>query len=364
MEYELQEITIEEVSAGYKDDAEGGCFGYGGKLNIRPPYQREYIYGVKRRDSVIESVQKNLPLGAMYWVKKPDATYELLDGQQRTISICQFITGKFAINHRGFGNLTQAERAQILGYKLWICICNGTDKETLDWFKVLNTPGTELNAQELRNAIFTGEWLSDAKKHFSRTNCDLAKNDYSKYLDGSAIRQDYLATALKWIAARDKIAIEDYMAKNQHAQNCNELWLYIKKVLDWVKATFPTYRREMKNVEWGLLYNQYGKENYDTKELESKVVDMLEDEDITSSRGIYEYLIDGNERHLSIRKFSEKIKRAVYEKQEKRCKKCGRHFPIEKMHADHITPWSQGGRTIEDNCQILCENCNRTKSDV
>ncbi len=364
MEYELRKIPVGEVAAGYKDDAEGGCWGYGGRLNIRPAYQREYIYSGKRRDAVVESVQKNLPIGMMYWVKKDDGTYELLDGQQRTISLCQFVTGKFGIDHRGFINLTEAEKEQILKYELWVCVCEGTDKDTLDWFRVLNTPGTELNAQELRNAIYTGTWLNDAKKHFSRSNCGVVTMGYNKYLDGSALRQDFLETALKWISAREKIAIEDYMARHQHEQNCNEIWLYFKSVMDWVKATFPTYRREMKNVEWGLWYNSYGKKNYDTAALEEKIVAMLEDEDITSSRGIYEYLFDGQERHLSIRKFSEKIKRAVYEKQNRCCKKCGRHFPIEKMHADHITPWSRGGRTVLENCQILCENCNREKSDV
>lgn len=364
MKYELQKIKVGDVVAGYKDDAEGGCWGYGGDLNIRPAYQREYIYTGKRRDAVIESVQKNLPIGTMYWVKKSDGKYELLDGQQRTISLCQFVHGKFGINHRGFINLTEAEKTQILNYELWVCICEGTDKDTLEWFKVLNTPGTELNAQELRNAIYTGTWLNDAKKYFSRSNCATIQMGYNKYLDGSAIRQDFLETALKWISAREKIDIEDYMAQHQHDQNSNDIWLYFQHVIEWVKVTFPNYRREMKNVEWGLWFNQYGSENYDTAALEEKIVAMLEDEDITSSRGIYEYLFDGQERHLSIRKFSEKIKRAVYERQGRVCKKCGRQFPIEKMHADHITPWSRGGRTVESNCQILCENCNREKSNA
>lgn len=364
MKYELQEIPVSELTEGYKDNAEEGCFGYGGKLNIRPPYQREFIYTGKKREAVIDSVQRGLPIGVMYWVKKSDGTFELLDGQQRTISICQYVTGVFSINHFGFKNLTAADKEQILNYKLAVFICEGTDKETLDWFKVINTPGTELNAQELRNAILPGTWLNDAKKYFSKNNCSVLQMKYNQYLDGSAIRQDFLETALKWISAKNKISIEDYMAQNQDAPNCNELWLYFKKVMDWVKATFPNYRKEMKKVEWGFLYNRYSEKNYDTEKLEAKIVSMLEDEDITNSRGIYEYLFDKNERHLSIRKFSDKIKRAVYERQGKVCAKCGKHFPLDKMHADHITPWSKGGRTVESNCQVLCETCNRIKSDI
>lgn len=364
MKYELHEIPISKVVEDYKDNAEDGCYAYGGKLNIRPPYQREFIYSGKKREAVIDSVKKGLPISVMYWVKKSDGNFEVLDGQQRTISICQYVHGVFSIDHLGFKNLMQSEKEQILNYKLAVFICEGTDKETLEWFKVINTPGTELNAQELRNAILPGTWLNDAKKYFSKNNCAVLQLKYNQYMDGSAIRQDFLETALKWISARDKISIEEYMAKNQFEQNCNELWLYFKSVMDWVKATFTTYRREMKNVEWGFLYNNYSKQNYDTQKLEAEIVSMLEDEDITSSRGIYEYLFDRNERHLSIRKFSEKIKRAVYERQNKCCAKCAKHFPLEKMQADHITPWSRGGRTVIDNCQVLCENCNRTKSDA
>ena len=364
MKYKLEEIPIREVVEDYKDNAEEGCFGYGGKLNIRPPYQREFIYTGKKREAVIDSIQKGLPISVMYWVKKSDGNFEVLDGQQRTISICQYCSGEFSIEHMGFKNLTAADKEQILNYKLAVFICEGTDKETLEWVKVINTPGTELNAQELRNAIFSGSWLNDAKKYFSKKNCSVIQLGYNQYLDGSAIRQDFLETALKWISARDGIKIEDYMAQNQDAPNCNDIWLYFKKVMDWVKATFIEYRVIMKKVEWGFLYNKYSDKNYDTKELEKKIVDMLEDEDVTSSRGIYEYLFDRDERHLSIRKFSDKIKRAVYESQGKVCAKCGKHFPLEKMHADHIKPWSKGGHTTIDNCQVLCENCNRIKSDV
>ena len=42
---------------------------------------------------------------------------------------------------------------------------------------------------------------------------------------------------------------------------------------------------------------------------------------------------------------------------------CKEHFEIEQMEADHITPWSQGGKTDDKNCQMLCKECNRRKSD-
>ena len=167
MKIELHEIPVRDVVAGYVDSAENGIVGYGGKLNIRPAFQREFIYKDKQRDEVIRTITKQFPLNVMYWVKDDNDNYELLDGQQRTISICQYVNGDFSLDHLAFHNLTDTEREQILDYKLMIYICEGTDKEKLDWFKIINIAGEQLTAQELRNAIYTGEWLTEAKKYFS-----------------------------------------------------------------------------------------------------------------------------------------------------------------------------------------------------
>ncbi len=364
MQIKLHEIPVRDVVAGHRDSEEDGVVGYNGKLNIRPAFQREFIYKDKQRDEVIKTITKGFPLNVMYWVKSDDGNFELLDGQQRTISICQYITGDFSVNHMGFANLTQTEQNQILDYPLMIYICEGTDKEKLDWFKIINIAGEQLTAQELRNAIYTGEWLTEAKKYFSKTQCP-AYMIAGDYLSGSAIRQNYLETALKWIATRDGIEIEDYMAQHQHDTNCNELWLCFQTVINWVKVTFPTYRKkQMQGLDWGIYYNKYGTGKYDPKALEKQIAALLDDEDLSNQKGIYEYLLDGNERHLNIRAFSPKMARTAYERQKGICPKCKKHFTIEEMQADHITPWSKGGKTVPENCQMLCADCNRRKSDV
>lgn len=363
MKIKLHEIPVRDVVEEYIDSAENGVTGYKGRLNIRPAFQREFIYKDKQRDEVIRTVQKNFPLNVMYWVLGDDGNYEVLDGQQRTISLCQYVNGDYSINHMGFDNLTKTERQQILDYPLMIYICEGTDKEKLDWFKIINIAGEQLTAQELRNAIYTGEWLTEVKKYFSKTACP-AYAIASEYLNGSPIRQNYLETAIRWIAARDDKEVEDYMAAHQHDTNCNEIWLYFQTVINWVKATFPHYRKEMKGLDWGIFFNKYGAGKYDPKQFEARIIDLLEDEDVTKNSGIYEYLLDGDEKHLSIRAFTPKMARAAYERQDGICPKCGKHFEIDDMQADHITPWSKGGKTTSENCQMLCEDCNRRKSNV
>lgn len=362
MKIELKEISIRDLFNGYKDSNDEGIIAYGGKLNVRPAYQREFVYKDKQRDAVIDTVMKKFPLNVMYWVKNADGTFELLDGQQRTISICQYLSKDFSINFRYFHNLTESEKEEILNYPLMVYFCEGTDKEKLDWFKTINIAGEKLTDQELRNAMYTGSWLYDAKKYFSKNSCP-AYQIGNKYMNGTAIRQDYLETALEWICNRDSLeSIEEYMSKHQADKDANELWQYFQSVIDWIKRLFPTYRKEMKGLPWGLYYNKFKDKSFNTNDLEEKLQELMLDEDVTNKKGIYEYLLDGDEKHLSIRSFSDKQKREAYEQQKGICPKCGKHFEIEEMEADHIDPWHSGGKTISENCQMLCKPCNRRKS--
>lgn len=364
MKIELHEIPVREVVEGYVDSAENGVRGYGGRLNVRPAFQREFIYRDRQRDEVVRTVLRGFPLNVMYWVKDDGGGYEVLDGQQRTISLCQYVQGDYSVDHRGFANLTADERERILGYPLMVYVCEGTDREKLDWFKIVNIAGERLTAQELRNAVYAGEWLHEAKRYFSRTGCPAAQVA-DRYLAGAAIRQDYLETALGWIAARQGVEIEDYMAAHQHDTNANELWLYFQGVVNWVEATFPNVRAKlMKGLPWGLYYNRFGDRPQDPKALEARIVALLDDEDVTNQRGVYEYLLDGDARHLSIRAFTPKMARTAYERQKGKCPRCGKAFAIEEMQADHITPWAKGGKTTAENCQMLCADCNRRKSDA
>lgn len=358
MQIELHKITVRDLTQGYEDNAENGVCAYGGKLDVRPPYQREFVYKEKQRDAVIDTLTQGFPLNVMYWAVRNDGTFEIIDGQQRTISICQYVNGDFAFNFRYFHNLQPDEQEQILDYELQVYICSGTDSEKLKWFKTINIAGEELTEQELRNAVYAGSWVSNAKRYFSKPGC-VAYKIGCDYMSGSPIRQDYLETAISWL---NNGQIEEYMAAHQHDPNADELWLYFQNVINWVKAKFPKKRKEMKQVAWGEIYNKYKDAKLDATELETRVAELMRDSDVQKKSGIYWYVLDGDEHHLGIRAFDDNTKREVYEKQGGICKICGKHFEIEQMEADHITPWHEGGRTVAENCQMLCRECNRRKS--
>ena len=359
MEIELKKISVRELTNGYVNDQEEGVRGYGGKLDIRPPYQREFIYKDEQRDAVIDTILKGYPLNVMYWAVRGDGTYEVIDGQQRTISISDYVRNDFSFKKLSFHNLPPDKQAHILDYELTVYLCEGEASEKLEWFKTINIAGEELTNQELRNAVYNGPWVSSAKKYFSKSGCP-AYGIGSKYLNGSAIRQDYFETAIRWISKDGDI--EGYMDKNRREPNADELWLYFKKVIDWVQVLFSNHRKEMKGIAWGLLYNEFGDKKYDSEKLEEEIKKLMLDDDVTRKSGIYEYVFKRERKYLSLRAFSEKQRRAAYEKKKGICTMCGKEFPYEEMEADHIVPWVKGGRTIDENCQMLCKKDNREKS--
>lgn len=366
-------IKVSDLFNGYTEDEDLGVRAFGGKLDVRPPYQREFIYKDKERNAVIDSILRGRPLNVMYWAAVRDENgnltgeYECMDGQQRTISICRYLNHDFSYNYMFIHNLKQSDPAayqRLLDYELIVYVCDGDAGEKLDWFQTINIAGEKLTDQEMRNAIYNGPWVTDAKRRFSKRNCG-AEQIAKVYLKGSAIRQDYLETVLVWACDAEGIKdINTYMAMHQMDDDAEELWVYFRRVIDWVELMFinrdKSRLRLMCGQSWGILYNKYKNINLKPQDLEKEITALIMDDDVTSQKGIYSYILDHNESHLHIRVFDEKSKQQKYAEQGGICPKCGKHFEYNEMDGDHIVPWSKGGHTTYDNLQMLCIACNRS----
>lgn len=129
MKITLHTIKVRELVEGYADNDEAGVVGFGGKLDIRPPYQREFVYSDAQQQAVMDTVTRGFPLNTMYWVCRCDGRFEVLDGQQRTISICRYVNGVYSHNLRYFTNLQPDEKNAILDYELQVYFCEGTESE-------------------------------------------------------------------------------------------------------------------------------------------------------------------------------------------------------------------------------------------
>ena len=362
MNIELHKITVRALTEGYEDDVDTGVRAYGGLLDVRPPYQREFVYDDKKRNAVIATATRDFPLNVMYWAKRPDGTFEVIDGQQRTISLCRYLESSFSVprdgHPRAFANLKDDQQQQLLDYELMVYICTGTESEKLDWFRTINIAGERLFEQELRNAVYAGPWLSHARPYFSKTSC-AAYQLGQDYMSGTPNRQDYLETALDWISRGQ---VEEYMSRHQFDANSNELRRYFQDVIAWVAATFPTKRKAvMRGVEWGHLYNKFKDTALDPAKLEAAVARLLLDEEVQKQGGIYAYVLDGDERWLNLRGFTDNQKQRAFERQKGVCPVCKEKFELHQMEGDHIDPWHEGGKTIDSNLQMLCKQDNRRK---
>ena len=364
------EVTVGDIARGYINSEEQGVRGYGGQLDIRPPYQREFIYNEKEQQAVISTVLKGYPLNVMYWVRRSEdaeCPYEVMDGQQRTLSLCEYVDGKFAYDFKNFFNQPADIQKLILDYPLTIYLCEGEPSEKLEWFKTINIAGKPLNEQEINNAVYAGPFVTDAKRHFSKSNCGAYRLG-KDLVTGTPIRQEFLKKALEWMSEHETRegkpqSVVGYMAEHQHDPNANNLWTYFQNVLNWTITNFDLkkFKKIMKGLNWALYYDKYHSTTLDTADLASRISKLILDSDVQKQMGIIPYVLTGDERHLDLRCFPDDIKQAVWEKQHHICPSCQKEFDYEFMEGDHITPWREGGRTVIENCQMLCRECNRRK---
>lgn len=373
MNIEPRKIKIRDIFQNYADNGDDGVFAYGGRLAIRPAYQREFVYNLEQAEAVIQTVLKGYPLNVMYWVKTGEDCYEVLDGQQRTLSVMQYLRHQFPITLDGkkfyWDALPDDKYNRIMDYEFMIYVCEGAESEKLEWFRVVNIAGEKLTEQELRNSVYTGAWLSDAKLHFSKRNC-AAKKLSDKYITGDPNRQELLEKALKGICEFQQIKdITEYMAQHKSDPDADELWQYFQDVIHWTEKIFPQYYRDMKGLDWCHLYNRYHENYYNSAVMAAEVKRLHEDSfEVQKPKGIYEFLLCRDTdpyagRLLNLRAFEEKDKQAAYSRQNGICPVCGQHFEYDEMEGDHILPWSKGGKTTGENCQMLCKPCNGKKSD-
>ena len=378
------DINVKDVCDGFVyDKHEGkGLFGLSGKLTIQPEYQRNYIYADGKKDvAVIDSMLKKYPLGLIYFVKIGDDKFEVLDGQQRITSFGRFVTNKFAVKVDGmeqyFESLAPELQERILNTKLTIYECEGEEPEIKSWFKTINIAGVPLTNQELNNAIYSGPFVTLAKEEFSNSkNSNVQK--WSAYVTGSVDRQQILECAIDWVS---KGRIEDYMALHRKDDNINELKTYFSSVIDWVSTVFKDVEKEMCGLEWGRLYETYKNQPYSPQIVSQQVKELYSDSYVKNRKGVFEYILGGllDTKLLDVRIFDEVTKKSKYaiqtaEAEKKNISNCSycaighdanktKIWKLTEMDADHVTAWSKGGATNNDNCEMLCKSHNRAKGN-
>ena len=385
MKTELETYTVAEITKGFQyNEAEGkGLFGLDGKLTIQPEYQRHYIYNDGKKDvAVIESILKGYPLGLIYFNKRTDGRLEVLDGQQRITSIGRYVTSKFAVKDQNgmeqfFHSLGEDKKKKILDATLLVYECEGEETEIKEWFKTINISGVPLNSQELLNAVYSGSFVTLGKEEFSNTQ-NVNYRMWEKYITAVLNRQGYWERALEWVSGGD---VAEYMSQHRHDDNITEVKTYFNAVLDWAAATFQTLYSEMKTLDWAKLYEDYHSKPYSSDALDREISKLYADEYVLDKKGIWEFVLGGSIDYklLNVRVFDGATKKAAYAKQTAEANAAGtsncpncvlghaankeKIWKMDEMEADHVAPWSTGGATTAENCQMLCKTHNRAKGN-
>lgn len=378
------DITVRDICEGFVyNELEGkGLFGLNGRLIIQPEYQRNYIYADGKKDvAVIESVLKGYPLGVIYFNRVGDQ-YEVLDGQQRITTLGRFVTHKLAIKDKNgmqqyIDGLDDIERQRVLDTQLLIYICEGDEPEIKEWFKTINIVGIPLKQQEIRNAVYSGPFVTALKEEFSNSQNPFIQK-WSAYIKGSVNRQEYLECALNWVSQGN---IEGYMSMHRQDTDITPVKTYFNTVIDWVSGVFSDVMPEMCGLEWNRLYELYHKKPYNVAEVSKRVHELYVDDFVQNHKGVFEYILGGEKDKslLNIRIFDKATINRVYAKQTQAAKKNGvsncpdcalqegsnstRIWKLTEMDADHVTAWSKGGATDESNCRMLCRHHNRSKGN-
>lgn len=382
------EYTVEALCKGFEySDKDGkGLFGLDGKLTIQPDYQRHFLYEKEGLEQpVIQSLLRGFPLGVLYFNQVADGSFEVLDGQQRITSIGRFLLDKFfVLDERGreqyFSSLPEDKRDLIKNSKILAYHCQGEESEIKDWFEVVNKGGLRLSVQEVLNAVYSGPFITEAKKVFSNGN-NTSIEVWSTYLSGDFRRQAYLETALSWVSG-SKENIEAYLGKHRMESDISELVNRFDEVIEWVSSTFlEDFESYMKGLDWGRLWATYSKMGHDPQLVTSKVRALIDDPYVSNKRGVFEFVLGGEQSKnlLGIRVFSSAQKQRQYDLQTTQAKRDGvsncphcviengsnksKIWPLNSMEGDHVSAWSKGGESIEENCQMLCVTHNRLKGN-
>ena len=396
-----------------------------GDLILDPDFQRNFVWDEQKASNLIESILLKIPIPIIY-TAEDNGIEEIVDGQQRLTSIFSFVDGKFPngkafklrklkilieFSGKSFTELTEIHKKAILKRGLTVVkiLAQSNEDIKFEMFERLNTNITKLNAQELRNCMYRGEY-NEFIKHLAR-NEDfqyiLNKPDASKRMYDCESVLLFLAFCNKnfdLYKGNMSQFLNDEMRRNRSIGPIEkaELEVIFKKSVDLIRVIFGKnafnvfsmssyYKKgefESGKINQGLfLILMYGFIKYSKNQiipfadlireelLNLQIHNMDFEESLTGSgtnsrikiikkieiwrdtlKGILGYPTD------EPRSFSYKLKVELFE-QDNTCKICNqRIISVDDSEVDHIICYWRGGKTIPENAQLLHRTCNRIKS--
>ena len=433
VQFDSDKKTISEFQMRYENNG----------INLNPVFQRDSVWKTLQRKNLIKSIYENIPIPTIFLYERYEnnkTIYDVIDGKQRLESIFMFLglkgykKNKFPFKAVYFDNeekayeenvhwddVVEEEKIKILQYPINTITVRGNLSDISEIFFRINSTGTSLSSQEIRNAKYL-------QSPFLQSISKLANNKSVKeYLKKSKIMGDSLIQRQKHIEfiselvlsihnqgpidkkkAIDRSMEAGVLKSNQLTKSIkefNETLKLIKRIFPDIVSTrfnglgdFYTlfmivwnwkYQKKyvMNDLKTNKLLNAYLVEFGNQCDLVKRQRDNYQIDKSKDTRIYVNYLMTVQSSTDSInqrrsrekilmdvfnftfetkdpfRNFNDEQRRLLWNNSNKRCSICNKKLTFNNFHADHIKPHAKGGKTILSNAQVLCAEHNIKKSD-
>ncbi len=393
-----------------------------GKINPQPDFQRYYVWKPSKASKLIESLLLDIPIPVIYMAEEKDKSLSVVDGQQRIVSICSYINGKFPdgrdfkltglqvleeLNGKQFKELTTDQQEAIQSATIRVIkISSESDADVkFEIFERLNVGAEKLNDQELRNSVYRGtynELLKKLSKNPTLLKILKQTECHPRMVDRQLILRFFTMwrnTHLKYKSPMKQFLNKE-MDKYRNA-SASEIQgmeaIFIKSIeISYYVFGINAFRRfnygDQKNLNghwesklnvalWDTLLYTF---SFFEKNQIIPISDSIKEEFIdivTNDQNFAEYISSSTDKPDRItyraekwkqrvenlvsfhgpRNFSYSLKERLF-RQDQTCQICDQHiFDIDDSEVDHITHYWRGGQTIPENARLTHRFCNRSR---
>jgi hypothetical protein len=304
MKYSLIEITIRDLVDLIERK----------KVDLNPSYQRNFIWSPDDQKDLIDTILLGWALPNFFMYQKPNGSFEMVDGQQRSKTIYRFVIGLIT-SSKTTGNLLfkNSNQSQVLDYKLpFILITDIQSDDVLRNFYVLiNKKGKHLNPAEVqRSEFYDTNFMALANEILTNQNLinlNLFTDATSKRLNDRDFIQELLGY-LKSGVKDKKNHIKNIFERDIDEDEYQELKMKFERVIDIIQNLnlFKPLRKtryKQKN-DFYTLFSFISENQDEDKDLllyQYKVLLLLDQSDNEGKQ----FIRPTNERCIALKKYAE-----------------------------------------------------------
>lgn len=239
------------------------------ELEMSPPFQRNPVWTEKQKSFLIDSVLNGYPIPEIYIQEKISADgktkYVIVDGQQRIRSVLGFIAGDFEISEGesekwamcSFDDLSEDDKINFYSYKFVVrTLPDISDTEIRSIFQRINKNNVALNAQELRQSTYSGDFINSmnriSDKEYWKDIGLFSAEKVRRMLDVEFISELTIAFLNGHQNKKDKLDYYYVMYETEYTEV-----EYVETVFDKVCYELIQVLPDIKKTRWGKLIDFY-----------------------------------------------------------------------------------------------------------